>query len=197
MANRAELMVGARRCREPTWRRSQSSTCQRSALLPFVEEWRRVEASRTSVAGAGAPGKGRPGPGTPQTGPRQTGASTRLKTAPRPVETSAHRAALKEPTRPLPEEQRPLVRYAAHRSITARRASSASDRKYARVTALPTVCARAISARSRSTFSCAHQSRKVERQPCTVASSPRRLWTALSVMSLRGTRRRRARSGRR
>ncbi len=50
VANRAELMVGARRCREPHLAAVAILDLSAERLSAVVEEWRRVEASRTSVA---------------------------------------------------------------------------------------------------------------------------------------------------
>src|SRR6478735_4092342 len=59
-------------------------------------------------------------------------------------------------------------RKAPHRSITAARCAKRSWRKYACVVVLPTTWFSAASATSKDTWDAAHQSRKLDRKPCTV-----------------------------
>src|SRR5262245_31179698 len=102
---------------------------------------------------------------------RNLSAATRLYHAPRSETT-------------LPCSLGAVARNSAHASISRRRLSNRSPRRYAASTLLPTACASAISTTSLGKLvRSAAQSRKLDRKPCTVMSlRPMRRSTAAIPM---------------
>src|SRR5580692_1521424 len=77
--------------------------------------------------------------------------------------------------RPRRGDRFQIVSTVAQSSMSLRRLAKRSERKYAASVLFPTACARQASATSRGALvSAAAQSRKVERNPCTVALHPNR-----------------------